>query len=323
MYSKFIELFNKISYNKYDIIGGVRMKRFLSVIIFVLCTTILFGCATIEYQHWMHPDGSIEDIMIFEIDQDVDRTVATNIINDVFRDVQNYYAKPLIAQRDQYGDINIRDGITVQVLSNNDIDPKFRYVKVVTRCETQELFELLNTNILPHVYQANVIDLNKDTDKDKSGYSVSAFIIKYIEKTSNAFGDISNFSLELKDDSQPVKNFTEVYAEKYADGEFKASDIKLRQMFVTTDLRLKSDADAIMEQDGYKYHLWELDTSNPDQELMFYYQTANSTGWYYLALGITFVIMFLLIMTYGVRVGKTKHATSDEDVQIDEDDKDL
>ena len=279
------------------------MKKLLTFIIFAICTTFFFGCATIEYQRVVNPDGSIMDTLIFEVDASVSPATANRIVADIYADVKTYYIDPVIAVRDEYRDINVTEGI-VLTRERND---SYRTVKVTTTCASEELFNLLNSQILTKVYVQTAEE--QQNNASNTGYSVGAFIIKYIQKTANAFGDVSDFELNYNDTPVLDTNFTQKYSQKYGggeyhndnSGEFNADDIKLRQMYISSDLRLNSNADYIMESGGFRYHLWELDASKPDEQLIFYYQTANTTGWYILGLGITLFIMVALLVINSIR----------------------
>ena len=197
-----------------------------------------------------------------------------------------------------------------------EINPNEHSFKVSTFCAGSAMFDVLNKDIFPAVYKDNKLNLEIEDDDNTIGVSVSAFIIKYIEQTTAAFGDISEFELKLKDETMPDINFAEKYSKKYAGGEFHsdndgvfdASDIKLKQMYVSPDTRLKSNADETMLMNGYKFHLWELDASKTDRPIIFYYQTANSPSWYYLALGITAAVMITVISVYFINRKKAKLA---------------
>ncbi len=280
--------------------------KLLSAILFVLCTVVLFGCANIEYQRFINPDGSIQDTIVFEIDESVDDVTCNQILTDIETDARKYYETPINEQKLKLLDKQIRDGIQISVTRSND----FRTVKVNTYCATTELFMYLNTDILPEVYELN-IENAEESQKDDITYSVSAFIIKYIEKSANAFGDVTQFELQLKNTSTS-KNFCDYYANEYCNGTFDANDIKLTQLYVSPDTRLNSNANYTQIQNGMKYHLWELDASDPDFELEFYYRIPNSTGWYYLALGITIALMFALLIIYSKRSERKRTENNDE-----------
>ena len=103
------------------------------------------------------------------------------------------------------------------------------------------------------------------------------------------------------------KNYFDYYSLTY--GEFCVADLKLTQIYGTTDKRLKSDADYVENIEGINYHLWEIDSANANYktaQLSYYYTTAVGTGWYIVALAVSIALAIFLIMVYIIRVIKDK-----------------
>ncbi len=263
-------------------------SKVLSVILFAICSIFLFGCVNIEYQRFMLPDGAIEDVLIFELDDTVPDDQVATILSTIHEDVMKYYRTPINKAIIETGKLEILNGIQVNVLPHKD---ELRSIKVVTHCDSVEMYATLVNDIFPKVYKQNK-EQPEDTSvmNDNVHYEIGTFIIRYIEKTYTAFGNIQDFQLQLIDDTTPM-NFYDKYVNDFG-GDI--NDVKLSQMFVSSDTRLQSNANHTMVEGGMKYHLWELDATKPNYQLEFYYRTPNSVGWYYLAIGLTLLTLMVL-----------------------------
>lgn len=295
-------------------------KNLLNLILIVFCSIFFFGCANIEYQRFVNPDGSIEDVLIVEVAESVDALVVAEILNDIRDDAKHYYETPVNNAKLALLDAEIMEGIKVTI---NPPSTAFRSIKITTWCANLEMYSVLVKDIFPVIYKQNA-EQTEETNSTGITYDISAFIIKYIETTQNAFGNIEQFELQLANEATAT-NFYDKYVAQYGGENFNKSDIKLTQMYVSSDTRLQSNATATQIQNGMKYHLWEISADDADFQLQFYYKTANAVGWYYLALGLTLVFVVVLVIVLVRKTGKKKPVYKEEIeiIDFDEQNKDF
>ena len=87
-----------------------------------------------------------------------------------------------------------------------------------------------------------------------------------------------------------------IYLKKYFNI-FDEEDVNLTYSYLAGSSRYKSNADSISYAgDGYYSHTWNVDINNPDKEIYFSVRLANRWIWYVLAIGISLIVCFILVV---------------------------
>ena len=72
------------------------------------------------------------------------------------------------------------------------------------------------------------------------------------------------------------------------------TDAKLTYTYCADLRRQHSDADYIEKVDGKYYHTWVVDKDNLDEQVMFYYNVANTYNWIIVCILITLFVTVIL-----------------------------
>ena len=76
----------------------------------------------------------------------------------------------------------------------------------------------------------------------------------------------------------------------------ETSGTQLLYTYKTESRREHSDADYVVEQDGYYYHTWVVDSDNVEKQIMFYYNIANAEIFIVLGIAISIGVGASLIV---------------------------
>lgn len=264
------------------------MKNKIFSLILIICSVfVFFGCANIEYQRITDDTGQILDKFIVELDEQAIRTkmsatkledLKINIKNDLdeyVRQINNLL--PYLQAK--YPDKDFANGIVAKTIPWLSYEDKVCRISIEILYKDSSYLQLLNGS-----------DNEEPEDDNPNEIVKDLFIAKYMMYSNNAFMNM--------EDSQYYKNYSYKYPE------FDVSDVNLTQVYGTTDSRLKSNADYKTSIDGINYHLWEVDTENNGYNTMkmsYYYTTAVGTGWYIVALSLSFALAIILIVVYIIK----------------------
>ena len=85
------------------------------------------------------------------------------------------------------------------------------------------------------------------------------------------------------------------------------ADAELTYTYCADLRRQHSDADYIEKIDGKYYHTWIVDKDNLDQQVMFYYNVANTYNWIIVSVLITLFITVVLCINAIIIKNKNKN----------------
>ncbi len=273
----------------------MKKLKYFSLILVLSCVVILSGCANIEYQRLVDDFGQILDKITVEIDETKlpsDVNVNT-LVGKVKDDLSKYYVNPM---RQRLAVFKVEHPVEyhqlVDYVSIND--PIESVENGVHKITVETVFA--SSDVMAFMYGYD----STDTDGD-SGLTESKnfFIKKYTQTTDNVFGDITQIEFS-------GENLFDKYVE-FVGEEYGASDVTLTQIYGSTDSRMHSNADETINYNGFTCHLWEFSGDNSSGQLMFYYLTANPTGWYVLAIVLTILVVLIIVVCYIIKKRKNKY----------------
>lgn len=270
-------------------------KKFLSLILIICSVFVFCGCANIEYQRITDDTGQIIDKLVIELNEkEILQTMSNIELQELKRDIQkdldNYvvainYTKPQLQL--QYPDMDFSTGIVAETTPWEYVSQDVSKIYIEIYYKNSDYMLKINGGGNQEEDQENS-DSNTEIISD-------LFISKYMMYSDNVF-------MGMEEVSMGSQTYFDFYTAKYSD--FTVEDVTLTQVYGTTDSRLKSNADYKTTIDGINYHLWEIDTKNGGYntaKLSYYYTTAIGTGWYLVALALTFVLAFVLLVVYIIR----------------------
>lgn len=273
----------------------MKKLKYLSLILVLSCVVILSGCANIEYQRLVDDFGQILDKITIEIDETKlpsDVNVNT-LVGKIKGDLSKYYVNPM---RQRLAVFKVEHPVEyhqlVDYVSIND--PTESVENGIHKITVETIFA--SSDVMAFMYGYN----STDTDSN-SGLTESKnfFIKKYTQTTDNVFGDITQIEFS-------GENLFDEYVE-FVGEEYGASDVTLTQIYGSTDSRMHSNADETINYNGFTCHLWEFSGDNSSGQLMFYYLTANPTGWYVLAIVLTILVVLIIVACYIIKKRKNKY----------------
>ena len=261
--------------------------KIFSLILLICFVFVLGGCANIEYQRLVDDGGQILDKITIELDGekltekgvDID-TLVDNIKEDLYR----YYIFPIEYRLqslpiEEYYEVSkkIDIGTIMSSVENN-----------VYKISVEVLFG--SSEVMSYVYGYDSSD--ESTESGGLEESKNFFIKRYEQTSDNVFGDVTEITIG-------GTNLYDKYCAKVPG--FDSDDLTLTQIYGSTNHRMRTNADATIEYNGFTCHLWEFSASDSEGKLVFYYLTANSTGWYVLALVLTILITAVIILVHRSR----------------------
>lgn len=261
--------------------------KIFSLILLICLVFVLGGCANIEYQRLVDDGGQILDKITIELDGekltekgvDID-TLVDNIKEDLYR----YYIFPIEYRLqslpiEEYYEVSKKIDIgTIMSSVEND----------VYKISVEVLFG--SSEVMSYVYGYD--SSNESTESSGLEKSKNFFIKRYEQTSDNVFGDVTEITIG-------GTNLYDKYCAKVPG--FDSDDLTLTQIYGSTNHRMRTNADATIEYNGFTCHLWEFSASDSEGKLVFYYLTANSTGWYVLALVLTILITAVIILVHRSR----------------------
>lgn len=285
----------------------MKKLKYISLIVVLSCIFLFAGCANIEYQRLVDDFGQILDKITVEIDSTKLPSEKVNTVVDMVKgDLIEYYVEPM--------------------------EYRLRLFQYEHPTEYHELIELIklkgpNVSLEDGIYKISVEVIFPSSDvmaymygydtsnssNDDNGFTETKnmFIKKYSQTTDNVFGDITQIEFS-------GENLYQNYVE-YVGEEYDAGDITLTQIYGSSDDRMRTNATETIDYNGYSCHLWEFSGDDTSGKLVFYYLTANPTGWYILAICLTVVAVTIIVGCYYFKKRKNKYKSKIKVVGVDDD----
>ena len=291
----------------------MKKNKFLTILLIIVSMFVFAGCANVEYQRITDDTGQIVDRLIVELKEDeiltkISIEKLTALKQDIEKDFNEYvqtinYLKPQLQASNPT--LDFANGIVA------DRSTWINYNDNTSKITLQIIYKDSS-----YLQALNGSSDSEDTEEDNTEIISNLFISKYMMYSPNAFSSLDDAGLG-------GEKYLDYYTNKY--NEFTIEDINLTQIYGTTDDRLKSNANYKETIDGINYHLWEIDTVDSaykTMELSYYYTTAVGTGWYIVALSLSFALAIILIIVYIIKkcTGKKYKikVTDENDVTIEE-----
>jgi len=262
------------------------MLRTILCCMLILVSIVFCGCSNVHYVNYTDENGVYTEMLEITL-------VKTKFENleSAKQDITNAIKSTLESQHSSYtADINAK----INEIKN---DPK-----------KQDLCIAYN-NLLDDI-SWNIDEFNKN----------NSLVVKlqFQSKTSYLFFyDISNKNFSKKEINKGLfynkiyfkgnlNHFMQnslyqtlkssIYLKKYFNI-FDEEDVNLTYSYLAGSSRYKSNADSISYAgDGYYSHTWNVDINNPDKEIYFSVRLANRWIWYVLAIGISLIVCFILVV---------------------------
>lgn len=256
----------------------IKRKSMLSLIMVLLCTIMLCGCAQVDYSRFIDKTGQITDRIVVEIDDKAMKYCTLSkqdLYRNVTNDLENYYIQPIEDFVSSYvsnpyivleNRVEIQNGIhtNVEILGS----------KIVAEVVFQ-------SNRIFNIYYDTITDSDDDQEQDVE-FREGTFVNKYVTTSTNAFAILQTDTL---------KNIISKY-KNYFVGHYDLKDVILTQVYASPNTEIHSNADEIETTQGIKMHQWTIDSSNLDFQLEFYTVSPHTVTWYILALVVTFGVTF-------------------------------
>jgi hypothetical protein len=282
-----------------NIMSGRNMvKNKIFSLILIICSLFVFcGCANVEYQRITDDTGQILDKLIIELDEKALLKKMSNVKlaelkQDIKTDLDEYvlainYLKPEL--QNQYADMDFYSGIVAKTIPWIYQDGSVCRISIEILYKDSTYLQCLNGSAD-----------SEDGEETPREIVSNLFISKLMMYSDNVFMDMENMAMDNE-------SYYDYYTTKYSG--FTVADVNLTQVYGTTDKRLKSNADYKTRIDGINYHLWEIDTAEKgynSMQLTYYYATAVGTGWYIVALSVSFGLAIMLLLVYIIRKVKDR-----------------
>ncbi len=261
--------------------------KIFSLILLICFVFVLGGCANIEYQRLVDDGGQILDKITIELDGEKLTEKGVDIdtlVDNIKEDLYHYYIFPIEYRLqslpiEEYYEVSkkIDIGTIMSSVENN-----------VYKISVEVLFG--SSEVMSYVYGYDSSD--ESTESGGLEESKNFFIKRYEQTSDNVFGDVTEITIG-------GTNLYDKYCAKVPG--FDSDDLTLTQIYGSTNHRMRTNADATIEYNGFTCHLWEFSASDSEGKLVFYYLTANSTGWYVLALVLTILITAVIILVHRSR----------------------
>lgn len=258
----------------------IKIKQILMVFMLIIISVYFCGCGQVNSSIVSNVDDSVEEIVSVElnIDKILEVGYTTNEIKQLKVNIQ--------------ADAQFQCGLMKQKLNDN---VALQLTIPNLGKETRE--------ILQSYYDGISV---KETDWNNNLYSIKV-IFKNIDVYKFYYNISDNNKVEMKEEEHLFYNkvywygntmyfkHRELYESLKTKYETKYpnlinDDAKLTYTYSADLRRQHSDADYIEKIDGRYYHTWVMDKNNPNQQIMFYYNVANTYNWIIVSLLITLII---------------------------------
>lgn len=273
----------------------MKRLKYVSLIVVVSCIFLFAGCTNIEFQRLVDDFGQILDKVTIEIDETKlpsDVNVNT-LVGKIKGDLRKYYVNPMLQRLAVFKDQHPIE--YHQLIDYVSIGEPIESVENgIHKITVETIFA--SSDVMAFMYGYDSTDTDSDSELTESK---NFFIKKYTQTTDNVFGDITQIEFS-------GENLFDKYVE-FVGEEYGASDVTLTQIYGSTDSRMHSNADETIYYNGFTCHLWEFSGDDSSGQLMFYYLTANPTGWYVLAIVITILVVLIIVGCYIIKKRKNKY----------------
>lgn len=269
----------------------IKTKKILIILLLLIVSVCFCACGKINSSIITNEDGSIDEIVTIklDIDQILEKGYSLDNIEDLKTDIRIDAQKQANLMKQ-----NLNDKVLLQ-LSIPDLDEETK-------------------NVLESFYDGITI---KESNWKNNQYSIKVKF-KNINVYKYYYDIKDDNSVEMKQEEYFFYNKVYWYGNtmflKHRDlyENLKAkyeinypnlinyTDSQLTYTYCADLRRQHSDADFVEKVNGKYYHTWIIDQENPYQQIMFYYNVANTYNWIIVSLlatlSVTVIFGFVAIL---------------------------
>lgn len=266
-------------------------KKLITIFMSLLCVFFLCGCATVNYNLSVNSDGSVTQTFSVVLNEELlsgkGKTLeeVKSEIRQTVNDVESKFNAEFLA--------NVTNPEIIAYVIQNKTDAKItmgsNYALIKIDFKTAEAYTY---------YYSHTLDT-----EDNSIITNEGFYKKSNNTSNTVFNDLENNAV--------AKRWLAFFGE--ASG-VTLSDCTYSFTYSTPSEHLHSDADYVgYDENGNKAHTWyftadEITGQNAQtgDTINIYRIAVNSPLWYYLALGLTALLVVVLVVTSKVKENKNK-----------------
>ena len=254
----------------------------LMVLLFLIIP-IFSACSKIETMMIVCEDGAVEETVSVEFNQSEIELAGLSyaqVVEDVeyIANVQIDFMIDTLNDKVKKDLMLLNDSESVEVLSSyyNGIE------KVVQKRDVNKLYicaKFKSVDVYKYFY-------NIKSSSKVEHYTEEHFFYDKVYYYSNT-SFLKHYEL--------FKALKQYFSDKYP-AVVETSGTQLLYTYKTESRREHSDADYVVEQDGYYYHTWVVDSDNVEKQIMFYYNIANAEIFIVLGIAISIGVGASLIV---------------------------
>ncbi|MBQ9791221.1 MAG: hypothetical protein IJW28_01410 [Clostridia bacterium] len=310
-------------------------KKIFSLIVVLMLSVILTGCANIEYYRVVDGYGFIMEKLVIDIDKEaLKNTYPTNtnqainnLKSELETDFKTFEEKINKWKQDNFGaytklyselvtDITIDKSVIIQ--NGGDIhatltlgfkNEKMFYIFYGVAEITDENGDIVSYSPALNDYGPFLADF-ENVKEENDGF----FTYKYDVRNSNTIAD----ALDKDNGDEYYLGFVDKYGQ-YFFNTYDINDVLLYQVFGYPDDKLHSNADMEGQEGGINLFKWKIDIT-ADTELELYKLAANRHLWYIVAIAVALVSV--MIISFNIKKNGSKEEVkkvSNENDIVDED----
>lgn len=266
-----------------------KLTRHLKLISLAVFAFILAGCAQIDYSRIVFANGRVQDRVVVSLETEQIQAAGFNtnaLLSNIQNDLELFFLGPVRLFKSQsQTNANLTEEqkalINTSILSSVDITADLKKVVATITFEDATVFDM---------YYAWQKQQSGSSEEEETSSNVTVkkgfYFNTYVQSTSSAYGDIINGALAP---------FYEKYATTIGLSQrFNLSDVNFSQIYASSNLGLKSNAQFTEVNSGIKFHYWQIDPLQPNQKLEFYAYSPQTTSWYITALAISLLTVIII-----------------------------
>lgn len=259
------------------------LKNILIIFLLLIVSVCFCACGEINSSVISQDNGTIEEVVIVKLDLDkiLDLGYTTNQILKLKEEIQSDAQDQSISMKEKLNN-KVALQLTIPNLEKETREVLESYYNGITIKESnwndnQYSIKVVFKNIDVYKYYYNISDDNKVETKEEKHF----FYNKLYWYGNTMY-------LKHRELYESLKN---KYQTKYPN--LINDDAKLTYTYCADLRRQHSDADYIEKVDGKYYHTWIVDKENPNQQIMFYYNVANTYNWIIISVIVTLIITII------------------------------
>lgn len=259
----------------------IRFKQVLIIFMLIFMSVCFSACGQVNSSIISNEDGSVEEIVSVELD-------VNKVLQAGYLDIQSLKDEISLDAKTEANKMkeNLNNKIQLhllQVESEKDKRTLNSYIDGISAYESKwkdnvYTIRVVFENMDIYKYYYNISDDNKVEMKEEEHF----FYNKVYWYGNTMYLKHRDLFESLKDK----------YDTKYPNL-INQTDAELTYTYCADLRRQHSDADYVERIDSKYYHTWIVDKNNPNQQIMFYYNVANTYNWIIMSLIITLCVTII------------------------------